>query len=362
MAAVVALSAIVLSPAAGAVVPLAPAAPADSSQAPGSSSAGAPSGQANRPNEVVWGTRPADNKNGTGRAFFDYALSPGESVSDAVEVENRGQKPLTLQVYAADAFTTSAGTIDLAASGAESVDAGTWVTVGRPTVTIEPNKKVIVPFTVKVPDSAEPGDHPAGLVTSLTSGDGTSGVAVERRLGSRLYVRVPGNLSPSAAVSDVWVHYVGTLNPFGPGRAEVTYQLKNTGNVRITPQETVRIRGLWGLITTTGTAAGKVPDVLPGSTITRTVQVDGVWPLVVMGAAVTVTPTPSEGAIPGLGGPVTADTTGWAVPWPQLAVLVLVVLLIIAWRMAVKQRRGAVQRRIDAAVRATRAEYEEDGS
>jgi hypothetical protein len=307
--------------------------------------------------DTTWATRPADNGNGSGRAFFDYALAAGETVTDAIEVENRGDAPLTLQVYAADAFTTGSGTIDLAAGGTTPTDSGGWVTVSQPTVTVAPGRKVAVPFTVTVPAGAEPGDHPAGLVTSLTSGNGSTGVAVERRLGSRLYVRVPGNLAPAAAVDGVSASYAGTVNPVGSGSVEVTYRLTNTGNVRITPGETVQVRGLWGLLTSSGTTAAPMPDILPGSTITRTVRVDGVWPLLLAGAAVTVTPTPSTGAVPGLGTPVGASATVWALPWPQLVVVVLVVGLVLGWSFAVRHRRSAVQQRIDSAVRAARAEY-----
>src|SRR5690606_1106991 len=110
-------------------------------------------------------------------------------------------------------------------------------------------------------------------------------VKVDRRLGSRVYIRVPGNLSPAVSVSGVQVRYDGTLNPFGAGSAVISYLLTNTGNLRVTPTETVSVDALFGLLTTAGAGrAGPMPELLPGSSVTRTVTLDGVWPLVRFGA------------------------------------------------------------------------------
>ena len=73
-----------------------------------------------------------------------------------------------------------------------------------------------------MPDNATPGDHSAGIVTSLMTASSGAAVALDRRLGARYYLRVSGTLSPAVGVSKVQVGYSGSLNPVSSAAATVT--------------------------------------------------------------------------------------------------------------------------------------------
>lgn len=345
----------------GTPLPTAPAASAVGHAAPSVASVAADVAPAPDPAQTVqWGVRPGDTAHGIDRPNFAYELAPGGSLSDSIVVSNHGDAPLTLGVYAADGFLTDDGTLDLLPAGEESTALGSWIVLDGASVVIGPQEQVEVPFTVTVPEDATPGDYAAGVVSSLVV-VADDGVTTDRRLGSRVHLRVQGDLAPVLAVDDVRLAYDGTLNPFASGSATVTFTVTNEGNTRVAPTAAVRVAGPFGLGATLAVAV-EVPELLPGSSIERTVEVDGVWPLFRENAALTVggevvplpgsVPDPMD-VVPG----VTATASAWAVPWVALGLLLVVVLLVV-WRVRARRRaRTAQQRAVDEAVAAALAEH-----
>ncbi len=104
-------------------------------------------------------------------------------------VVSRSSTSITLRMYASDAFTVPSGTMDLLPATGKPVDIGSWITVKQPTVTLRPQQAVVMPFTLTVPANATPGDHTGGVVASLISDEERTGVDLDRRLGSRIYLR-----------------------------------------------------------------------------------------------------------------------------------------------------------------------------
>ncbi|WP_407320150.1 hypothetical protein UQW22_06765 [Isoptericola halotolerans] len=86
------------------------------------------------------------------------------------------------------------------------------------------------------------------------------------------------------------------------------------------------------------TAGGELEEILPGSVVERTVELAGVRPMVRVGADVRV-----DGVVVGIGGGQTAvaagETSGWAVPWSLLAVVVLVAATAVGWPLWRARRR-----------------------
>ncbi|RLK58225.1 WxL protein peptidoglycan domain-containing protein [Actinokineospora cianjurensis] len=301
---------------------------------------------------VTWGVRPADSALGANRPNFAYSVAPGAALSDALLVSNHEQRALTFAVYAADAFTTSSGQLDLKPANETSTDAGTWVRFDAPTVTVPAGQTVAVPFTVTVPASATPGDHSGGVVTSLRVESG-SGITVDRRLGARVHLRVAGTLTPAVEVRGLEVEYDGTPNPVGKGTTSVSYTVANTGNTRIAATHTVRLDGLFGWFGTDA-AVEPIPELLPGESVTRRLSV-GFVPAGRVTAAVAVT-----ASVPG-GAPlpqVTATDGALALPWAVAVCLLLVVCLLLALRARAKARAAGEQKRIKAAVAAALQERE----
>ncbi|MEU3980959.1 DUF916 domain-containing protein [Streptomyces sp. NPDC026672] len=290
---------------------------------------------------TTFGVQPSAAKKPDARPNFSYGATPGARVTDHIAVFNYGGKPLTLRLYAQDAFTTADGGFDLFAANHRPADAGSWIEVGRSRVKVPARSRVIVPFTLRIPQKATPGDHVGGIVASLAA-DATDKkgdrVAVDQRVGARVYLRVAGELTPRLAVEDLRTVYHGTANPFGTGSATITYTLRNTGNVRLAAHQTVSVRdGLGGTARTA--RPGDLPELLPGDEIHVSTSATGVRPAFRDTTTVTVDPEPVRGDIEQRILPrVTRTEAFTAVPWALLA-LVLVLAAIVTFEVIRRRRR-----------------------
>ncbi|MCC2314544.1 WxL protein peptidoglycan domain-containing protein [Cellulomonas xiejunii] len=303
---------------------------------------------------VTWGVRPADAEpHAAGRANFAYTAAPGGTIEDAVVISNHGTAPTTLRVYVADAFTTTRGVLDLLRPDQPSMGVGAWTDVAAPEVVVPAGASVTVPFTLRVPDHAEPGDHAGGVVTSLVS-TRADGVSVDRRLGARLHLRVDGPLAPGAALEGPRAVHHGSLDPTAGGAVDVEVDVVNTGNVRVGGPATVTVAGPFGW-------GGQVvevdvPELLPGERTTVAVRVDDVRPLLRLTATVRLVP---HVVVDGSRlDPVTASVSTAAVPWTALALVLLVLAAVVTGRWRARRRAAATERRVAEAVAAARAQAE----
>jgi hypothetical protein len=288
---------------------------------------------------VTWGVNPSGQDGPDGRAAFDHALDPGETIIDFVGVSNFSTEPITLRLYASDAYTTEAGAFDLLPADQEPVDVGSWIGFNEETLTIAPQTRLDVPFALTVPADATPGDHVGGIVAAVAE-EGTDDeggeVLIERRVGVRVHLRVSGELDPSLVPDADEATYHYEWNPVEPGSLSFEYAVVNEGNVRLQGTLLARIAGPWGLMERE-VAVAELPQILPGHRYEGTADVDGLWPLARLDVELVVRPEAVDEADLETRLPSRGDETAlWAPPWPQAAVAAALALLI--WG-AVKRRK-----------------------
>ncbi|PPK68896.1 DUF916 domain-containing protein [Actinokineospora auranticolor] len=290
---------------------------------------------------ATFGVRPATAAAPDNRPNFSYSATPGAVIVDYLAVANVSNDPLKLKLYANDAFNTPDGGFDLLASGNRSVDVGSWAALETGDVEVPGRTTRIVPFRVVIPQNATPGDHVGGivaaLVTEATNAEGQR-VAVEQRVGARIYLRVSGELRPHLSIEDLTADYVGSY--FGTGETVVEYTVRNTGNVRLGGKQKVTVETPWG----SGTAAPDlkdVPELLPGNAHRVRTTVPGVLPAGWLDTLVHIDPVAPPGPQPAAEA-VDASVTVVAVPWLVLSILLLVVALTVflLWRRRKRRATG----------------------
>ena len=289
---------------------------------------------------VTFGVGPATKGGAIDRRTSFSFLQPRLGVAnDYVTVVNLSSRPITLNLYPADALNQADGTLGLQPRYAKRTDLASWITLKTPTgkafVVVPGRSNVLVPFTVRVPAKAYVGDHLAGIVASVvakgqTPGDLTTAVAFEQRVGVRVGMRVAGQLKPELTIESLSATYVGTLNPVSPGRATVSYTVRNTGNIRLGGRQSVRVHGLFGPAAE-AVGLADIPLLLPGGSAQVTVDVPDVWPLVWLTADVTVVPLGAAGDANPPIGDVTASVSFWGIPWVLLGIILLILLLGLWW-------------------------------
>jgi hypothetical protein len=167
-------------------------------------------------------------------------------------------------------------------------------------------------------------------------------VQVDRRLGSRVYLRVEGEFAPAVRISDVAVDYSGMWNPFGMGSVTVGYTIENTGNTRATATSALEVAGPFG-IAPAATGSEQLTEVLPGSMIDVEQRLDGIAALLWLSGRVRIAP---EGV--GIGGaPLATEEKAFGMLALPVIPLAVVVLLAAAAALAVtglRRRRAGSSR------------------
>jgi hypothetical protein len=265
-------------------------------------------------------------------------------VLDHVGVSNLGDMPLTLRLYATDAFTTSDGGFALLTVDQLPTGVGSWVETAAPEFTIQPGTRLDIPIRFTVPADAEPGDHVGGIVASLESrgsdGEGND-VVVERRVGTRIYVRVEGDVRAALRLDQVEASYDAGWNPVA-GTLTVRFSVTNTGNVRLAAGQDVRASGPFGMWTR-DLVLDDLPEILPGGTVTATTTFTEAPPLIDLAATVRLEPYATGSGVTASVPPVDGVGHAWALP-VLLAGIVLLAIEAVVLTLRWRHRRALAER------------------
>lgn len=281
------------------------------------------------------GGSPEDGVQGN-RPDLTYVVDPGSTLEDSVTLYNMSNVPLSFRVYATDATNNDEGAFDLLPGSQTPTDVGAWVTLPVENVTVPPGQQVTIPISISVPDGAAPGDHVGAILASsaaVSAGPDDKSVTLDRRTGTRLYLRVNGPIVPELVVADVEMSYSPALSPLG-GSAEVTYRVENRGNVRLSGATTVSASGPFGLGEKHGEGA-EIPELLPGEDVTLTTTIDNVPAMFLDTATVDLT-TVQDGEAAGQSSSLSGST--FAPPIAVLMFLLVVLFGLLALR-AIRRHR-----------------------
>jgi hypothetical protein len=293
--------------------------------------------------DISFGIRTANATNVDNRGLWDYKDQvPGRTFIDHVGVVNLAETPITLDVYPADLFNNADGAVDVVPPSQKSTDLGSWITLAKKKVTVPARSTVIMGFAVKIPANAQPGDHSASIVASyLTKGKDAKGnlVNVDNRTGQRIYLRVRGPLKPGLAVEGLTAGFRQS-NPLGSGTSDIKFSVHNTGNVRVSGTPNAKIDGFFTDSAVTGLQ--KIPELLPGNSITVGGQAKGLFPLDYDDAKVRLDPKSTVSEADPQFQSISMAVSFWAVSWLLLLLIVLLIAAIAgsAYLYLRRRRRG----------------------
>lgn len=295
-----------------------------------------------QPGEIVnsWALAPASTNDPTQtaeRSSLSYSAPPGGTLTDAVTLFNFSNVQLAFKVYATDAFNNAEGQFDVLRQDQKTKDVGSWITLPQRDISLPPNSQATFPITVKIPATASPGDHAGAILASSAAiGQDAKGnaITVDRRTGSRVYIRVAGPLSPELAITKVKTTYHASLNPFS-GRNDVSYRVENQGNVRLAGKHKVSAKGLLGL-GGKGTQYADLPELLPGQGVTLHASFKGLPATFLNFANAKVDPNDAEGKTLKV---ISRGAATIAIPWTIIALAIIIGFSRYAQRAYQRHRR-----------------------
>lgn len=286
-----------------------------------------PAGRAAAVENGSYGIRPA-----TEADFLNLSVAPGAAVDAVAIVSNSTSAPVTFRTYPVDASSDANG-FAMQDEGAPRTGVGAWVQFEGQELTVPAESEAELPLRLSVPAGTQPGDYAGAIIIEAPPEEGETteledGTAVRldvvQRLGLRIYLDVAGEAVLGLEPGELEVER-------GEGALTITLPITNTGNTNLDPRVDVVIDGWPGdprQFTMEGTE-----DLLTGSTHTLEKQVEDMPPLFIGSAAATVVSEAGEEQV--------SESIVY-VEWPLLvgALIVLIVLALIAWRVIAFVRRA----------------------
>lgn len=282
------------------------------------------------PADAEFAVQPSGPTGPGARDWFTYTLDPGATFGDTVAISNLSDHATHFVIYPTDAVSVADSAGFAAKKDDETpTDVGTWVTLAAREYTVPAGQRIDVPFKITVPEDAEPGDHAGailavdveeGSIDPSSAPDGLS-LNIRHRMGARIYVRVSGPTAPALRIDQLRVQRDGD-------KATVTWDLQNTGNLRLTPSAQVRISGLFGRTVRT-VPVQQLPELLPGANFLGASIVTGLPSYEPLTAHLVVT---AEG--------VRTERSKQFAPYPWVLIGIVVGLGLVAWWLWRRRRRA----------------------
>ena len=136
----------------------------------------------------------SDPKNSQTKGWFIENVKAGESISKTATIINTYAENKEVELRAKDNIQTRDGGWDFRDNSSKDEFLGSWVKLEKEKLKIDGNKSGEVKFDINVPTNAKSGEYGAVIAAQLPTVANNQGVAIENRIGSRIYLTVPGEL------------------------------------------------------------------------------------------------------------------------------------------------------------------------
>ena len=178
-------------------------------------------------------------------------IKPGEVITTEIKVRNESKTEKQLSVSSEDFIVVDDMGTPLRIDTTDQKDnrwaAASWIQVSPSRLILKPGETKALTLTVIAPEGATPGGHYAmvlynyNLETTLTQ----TGASIETKVGSLVYITVPGNINESAKVT----HFSATpsFSEYGPIDFKTT--INNLSDVHITPAGSINVYNMLGIKT-----------------------------------------------------------------------------------------------------------------
>jgi hypothetical protein len=171
-------------------------------------------------------------------------LNPGQNAEGILKVFNNTEQSLTFTAAAKDFIVQDTlGTPTFLPNNTLSnkYSAAAWIGVTPSTFTVGAHQRQELNYYVHVPANARPGGHYAAVTyaPSVSLGVSGTGASVNTEAGSLFYIEINGPITESSFVTKFFANF---FQEYGP--VKISTQIKNLGDLHITPQGTITVTGL----------------------------------------------------------------------------------------------------------------------
>lgn len=195
---------------------------------------------------------------------IEFSVIPGNQAEFVVKLYNEGDQQQRLFVNATTFTSGAEDGIPVYDFSAPKEDIATWVNYDNDAIVLEPQGRKEITITINVPADASPGGHYGIVAFSTTppTGEGSEKpqVAVSQGVGTLMLVRVEGEITESATISNFAMQGLANRLP-----ATLTTSYNNTGNIHLKPAGKVVITDMFKRTAVTLDVNAKKTSTLPNS-------------------------------------------------------------------------------------------------
>lgn len=189
----------------------------------------------------------------------EFTIAPGGSLTDAITVQNKGDKKGFFLVTSMDLYRSRSGEVLFSPGGTHPRGLGAWIRVNPTEFELEPDESRIVRFTVTPPKEAA-GSY-LGVIFFQTRPEKLerTGALVSAQVGSVVVLHVSGKVLKKGDLIGMGIA------PYHPGKPlELALTFKNEGNWLLRPKGKVSIKDASGRTVGEAEVNQEEDAVLPG--------------------------------------------------------------------------------------------------
>ncbi len=188
--------------------------------------------------------------------LFQISVAPSNFWQSSVKVVNGN--PYALTVYPEVVNFLPEGEagqgrfIPLVTDDDDTSTIGEWIYLESRSYVIPPEQTVQIPFSIQIPQDAQPGGHFAAILISTQRGEGADApvaLFTTQTVTSLIFARIEGDIIENASIREFSVIDGFVEKP----EAEFSLRFENKGNVHLQPRGDIIITNMWG------TNRGQIP-------------------------------------------------------------------------------------------------------
>lgn len=196
------------------------------------------------------GGRPAnpDPDNSRTQSIFIFTLEGGKTKNDQLYLSNGGDTDEVVQLYAVDGIVSNTGAFTCEQEIEPRTNIGKAINLSKNEVTVPANGNLLVDFTLTLPRTIDVGEHDGCIVIQKKEDEGqqTGSIRVHTRTAVRVVVLVPGDIHREVTIANFSANSSYKKGEHQYAGPQVSFDLKNNGNVSADVAVSVHIRDMFG--------------------------------------------------------------------------------------------------------------------
>lgn len=198
-------------------------------------------------------------------ATIEEAAAPGATLTSVLKVTNVSGVDKEFYIYKRDIKGVEGGGVPLfAEEGGEHTgyEMSEWIEIPSEPLKVASNQTIELPVIIKIPDTASPGSHFAGVFVSAEPPKlRETGAGVGYEVASILSIRISGDVIDTARVRS----FASDKLLYGSKHVSFVAKIENQGNIMIKPRGPVSITSMFSSEPVVFTVNDTLAGVFPGT-------------------------------------------------------------------------------------------------